>query len=139
MTQLHIFTDGGSRGNPGPAAYGFVIRNGTTFAYEEGETLGITTNNVAEYTAIIRALHYVRTHREAIGSFVEILVRMDSLLACQQLRNIFRVKQPHLYSLFEAVREEERLLAVSIHYMHIPREQNKEADAMVNAALDRKI
>jgi ribonuclease HI len=138
MNTLNIFTDGGSRGNPGPSAYGFVIKQGIATVYEEGKTLGITTNNVAEYTAIIEALKHVRTNRESLGQYSGITVHMDSLLACQQLNNIFRIKKPHLAELFIQVRAEERQVGAPVKYVHIPREKNKEADAMVNMALDKE-
>lgn len=133
---INVFTDGGSRGNPGPAAYGFIIRDSETLIHAEGKTLGITTNNVAEYSAILEALVWIKANRELIGDTSGINFYMDSLLACQQLKGVFRVKKAHLAEFLIKIREIERKIGVNVTYTHIPREKNKEADKMVNLALD---
>ncbi len=139
MKTLSIYTDGGSRGNPGPAALGVAIFEGEKPIHKIGKTLGITTNNVAEYSAILEALLWVEQNRELIGDISGINFFMDSLLACQQLKGIYRIKQPHLQSLMIQIRKIELKLRVKISYTHIPREKNKEADKMVNLALDNNL
>lgn len=134
---ITIFTDGGSRGNPGPAASGVVIyAEDKTVLKQIGVKLGITTNNVAEYTAILEGLLWVKANRASLGEISVINFFMDSLLARQQLTGNFKINKPHLISIFRKIQELERELGVEVTYTHVPREQNKEADAMVNRALD---
>jgi ribonuclease HI len=131
---LRIFCDGGSRGNPGPAAIGAVILDVTDGAPEPvgsvSETIGIATNNVAEYTALIRALEVA-----APFGADRIEVRADSQLIIRQLEGRYRVKHPSLLPLYQQAR---RLLASysEVDLLHVRREENTEADALVNAALD---
>jgi len=133
---ITIYTDGGSRGNPGPAAAGVVILKNGEEIKKIGKTLGVTTNNVAEYTAVVEGLRWLVEHKEEVGEYKAIHFYMDSLLLCQQLKGVYKIKQPHLRSLMYIIRELESKLAVSISYTHIRREFNKRADAMVNLALD---
>ncbi len=140
MEKIILLTDGGSRGNPGNSAYGFVVYKGREKIYEEGRRIGITTNNVAEYTAIVRGLTWIADNIKGVVGEVDldkigVEVLLDSLLACQQLRGIYRIKQPHLMLLAQQVKDQQRRFS-SVTYQHIPREKNKEADAMVNMALD---
>ena len=126
-----IYTDGGSRGNPGPAAAGFVV-DGKGY----GEYLGKTTNNIAEYTAIVRALEVAK---ETVGAKhlkdTVVEVRMDSQLAQRQLIGRYKVKNAGLRPLVDRVKVLETYFK-SVKYVHVRREQNTEADAMVNKALD---
>lgn len=130
-----INTDGGARGNPGPAAIGVVIRKGDETVATIGEYLGDSlTNNWAEYQALIRALE------EALklgfdGEAVE--VRMDSELIVKQMKGEYKVKHPDLKPLHMRVRELiERFGDVT--FVHVRREANKEADRLVNEALDAR-
>lgn len=136
MSKIIFFTDGGSRGNPGPSAYGFVIKKNGVNLHEEGRTLGIATNNVAEYTAVLSALQWLKTNRDKIGNPNIIYGFMDSLLVCQQLKGLYKIKKAHLQTIMDKIRETENELNVKIIYSHVPREENKEADKMVNIALD---
>jgi len=128
---VYIYTDGGSRGNPGPAATGIVIKDEnkqTLAAY--GEFLGKQTNNTAEYSAVISSL---KKAKELGATAVEIYV--DSKLVAEQLNGNWKVKQPHIQKLFlEAWNSMQTFTSFKISY--IPREQNKEADAEVNKVLD---
>ncbi len=133
---ITIYTDGGSRGNPGPAAYGAVIYCGDTRIAAFGKSLGITTNNVAEYSGILESLVWVDSNRESIGEFSGINFYMDSQLACQQLKGLYRVKKPHLAVFLMKIHTLERKIGKPVTYTHIPREKNKEADFQVNQALD---
>jgi len=133
---IHIFTDGGSRGNPGEAAIGVYIESkGKTLA-EIGKTIGIATNNTAEYKAVIEALDWVIQNKEILPKNAEIFFFLDSLLVCSQVKGLFKVKDPNLRTLLALVREREARVRFPIVYAHIPREQNKNADRMVNYALD---
>jgi ribonuclease HI len=126
-----LFTDGGARGNPGPAAYAFVLEaeDGTILA-AEGEAIGKATNNVAEYRGLIAGL--ARAVELAVA---EVEVRSDSELLVKQMRGEYRVKSPALRTLsLEAARLARRLDGVE--YVHVPREQNELADRLVNEALD---
>jgi ribonuclease HI len=131
---IRIFCDGGSRGNPGPAAIGALVYDGSTDPPTRlatvSERIGETTNNVAEYRALIAALEAAR---EFGGRRVE--VRADSMLVVEQLRGTWKVKQAHLRPLVDEARA---LLAAydEVDLAHVRREQNAEADALVNAALD---
>lgn len=129
-----VYSDGGARGNPGPAAIGAVVLDPTTDPPRRlavvSERIGVATNNVAEYRALIAGL-------EAAAPFHarRICVRADSMLVVQQLLGAWKVKQEHLRPLFERARV---LLAGydEVELQHVPRGENLDADALVNAALD---
>lgn len=123
--------DGGARGNPGPAGIGVAIRipRGKVVA-EISEAIGHATNNVAEYTAVKRALERAR---ELEATEVEIVT--DSKLLVEQLNGRYRVKNPTLQRLHAEVRAAARPFA-SVSYRHVPRERNRRADALVNMAID---
>jgi len=129
--KLMIYTDGGSRGNPGPSATGIVIKNeeGQTVA-NYGEFLGKQTNNYAEYMAIISGL---KKAKELGADEVDCIV--DSKLVCEQLNRKWKVKEPTIQKLFiKAWNEMQQFKKVTIK--HILRVGNKEADAEVNKVLD---
>ena len=131
--KLTIYTDGGSRGNPGPSATGIVIKdtNGTVKA-AYGEFLGIQTNNFAEYSATISGLK--RAH--SLGA-TEVELIVDSKLVCEQLNRNWKVKEPTIQKLFvQAWNALQEFKKVKIK--HILREGNKEADAEVNKILDNQ-
>lgn len=132
MKKLTVHVDGASRGNPGPAAIGVVMRdeNGTT-AVRLSSCIGRTTNNQAEYTALITALE----EAARLGAD-RVDIRTDSQLMVEQIRGRYKVRNANIRPLFEEVT---RLLAAFKSYgiLHIPREQNSEADALANEALDK--
>ena len=132
-----INTDGGSRGNPGPAGIGAVIANesGEVLA-EVSEYIGETTNNVAEYTALIRALQTVKKLLGEQARDAEILVRMDSELIVRQMQGIYKVKDPNMKKLFEEVASMRLADALNLVFEHVRREKNARADVLVNAAID---
>ena len=126
-----LFTDGGSRGNPGPAAYGFVLEapDGTVLD-ARGEAIGVATNNVAEYRALLAGLE--RAHELDID---ELEVISDSELLVKQMRGEYKVKNAALRELsLEAARLARRIGTVS--YTAVRREHNELADSLVNEALD---
>jgi len=130
--KARLSTDGGARGNPGPAAYGYVIEDedGTVLA-AHGEKIGIATNNVAEYSALIAGLEKAR--ELGVG---EVEVVSDSELMVKQMRGEYRVKYEALRELsLEAGRLARQIGSVS--YRAVRREHNELADRLVNEALDR--
>jgi len=129
-----IHTDGGARGNPGPAAIGVVIHKNNTLLHKFGLYIGETTNNVAEYRGVIEALKYIKGSH--IDNQFEILFVLDSLLIVNQLNGVFKIKEPHLRELSLQVKFLEEEIGRDIRYTAVRREQNAEADAMVNQALD---
>ncbi|MFA5876805.1 MAG: ribonuclease HI family protein [Candidatus Paceibacterota bacterium] len=139
MSHVIIYTDGGSRGNPGPSGAGAVVKDlkGKNAA-SISAFLGVRTNNWAEYEALILAL---RATVDSFGTPVphEVIVRMDSELIVRQMKGEYKVKHPVLKEQHTKVRV---LIAESfpqIKFMHIPREENSEADALANEAMDRGI
>ncbi len=131
---LITYTDGGARGNPGPAALGVVIKTpaGETLA-AFGEYLGKQTNNYAEYMAILAALR----HAKELGAET-VEMRMDSELAVKQLKGEYRVKNPGLAVIYLRIHNE-LIQFKKVTFHHVRREQNTEADAKVNEALDRHL
>lgn len=128
----HTFQiDGGSRGNPGPAAYGVVVRDpaGNIVARLK-KYIGRTTNNVAEYYGLIAALDYAQAR-----SIRAVRVESDSELLVRQMRGQYKVKSPELRPLFEQARKMAQSFA-SFSIQHLYREQNSEADTLANQALD---
>jgi ribonuclease HI len=123
--------DGAARGNPGPASYGVVIRRPDGTPVESlGKYIGRHTNNVAEYYALIAALDYA-----AASGIQRLRVQSDSQLIVNQMKGLYKVKHPDLRPLHERAKKQAAgLAAFTIQY--IPREQNREADAAANAALD---
>ena len=125
-----IFTDGGSRGNPGPAAYAYVIKRAGEPDIEEMGYLGQTTNNIAEYTGLVKALEHAR---ELGGR--KLIVNSDSELMVKQLNGQYKVKNEGLRPLYQqAVALRKQFDAVTIK--HIYRDQNSQADALCNEAMD---
>lgn len=134
---LKIYTDGGSRGNPGDAALGVYIENQTGDNIKKiGKTLGVATNNVAEYSAIREALGWVKKNLNSMPNLIKIDMFMDSQLAASQLNGIYKIKNAKLREILFEIKKYENEITLPITYTHIPREQNKNADAMVNLALD---
>lgn len=133
LTEVKVFADGGSRGNPGPSASGFVILDmNDQILVDRGVYIGITTNNQAEYMALKLALEECRKM-----NFKKIKVFMDSMLVVNQMKGIFKVKNRDLWPVHDAIKQ---LLPSfeSVHFQQVPREFNKLADAAVNRALNEQ-
>lgn len=140
MDEIRIFTDGGSRGNPGPAALGVYIEDSTGKTLAEiGKTLGINTNNFAEYSAVIEALDWIIKNSSTMPANTRILFFLDSMLVCSQMKGVYKVKNPGMKVLFEKAKLREAQIKFPISYSYVPREQNKNADRMVNYALDNSL
>jgi len=164
--ELIIHTDGGARGNPGPAAIGVVIEKDGKVIHTFGQRIGESTNNVAEYTAVIEALKYMQAYRtnkknshscesrdltkndkvpvcvslgrnDKVMDCQTIHFVLDSLLVVNQLLGKFKVKDAKLRFLLLEVRSLEQEVGGAITYSVVPREQNRKADFLVNQALDQ--
>lgn len=129
--RARLFTDGGARGNPGPAASAYVIEaeDGTVLA-AHGEAIGVATNNVAEYRALVEGLR--KAAELAIG---DVEVVSDSELMVKQMRGEYKVKNAGLLPLYQQARTIAQTLD-RIVYEHVRREQNKDADRLANLAMD---
>ena len=125
------YIDGGARGNPGPAGFGVRIERADSSLVDEfHDSIGIATNNVAEYRGLIAALEWARAHGET-----DVLVRSDSLLLVQQMLGNYKVKHAGLLPLYARA----RLLAHDlgrVRYEHVRREANRHADRLANEAMD---
>ncbi len=127
-----VYSDGGSRGNPGPAGSGFVLKDqhGKTLR-KQAIFLGERTNNQAEYYALLKALEFLPE------GTTEVTCRLDSQLVVRQLQGVYKIKDAILRDLAQ------RILSLAqryrVTYEHIPREENTEADAMANEAMDRGV
>ena len=132
--QIKLYADGGSRGNPGPSASGYVLMDmDDTIIFKSGVYLGITTNNQAEY----QALKYGLEEAEKLGAR-EVDVYLDSLLVINQMKGIFKVKNRDLWPIYEAIKEIVSRFK-KVRFTHVPRELNKLADAEVNEVLDAEL
>jgi len=133
--KLIIEADGGSRGNPGPAAYGCLVKDAQTneVLFKEGKTLGITTNNVAEYSGLVAAL--VAAHE--IDPNAQIEVRMDSKLVVEQMSGNWKIKHENMKGLVEKARN--AFAQSQVKYVWVPREDNLAADSLLNIALDAEL
>lgn len=128
---VKLFTDGGSRGNPGPSAIGYVIMDMEDNVIEDkSRYLGVTTNNQAEYTALKTGLEACRQM-----GVKEVYSYLDSLLVVNQVNGSYKVKNQDLWPIHDAVNQLKDSFE-KVHFKHVPREFNKLADAAVNRALD---
>lgn len=131
---LEIYCDGGSRGNPGHSAYGFVVLENGKIIEKQGGYIGIATNNFAEYTAIVKALQWLSENQK--GRRLSFF--LDSELAFSQLSGIYKVKNADIRDFIFKIRQLENDFP-AVTYAHVRREKNKQADAMVNLALDARL
>lgn len=125
-----IHTDGAARGNPGPAAYAYTIARAGHPVVEASDRIGDTTNNIAEYTALLRALE----HAHRLGG-QRLVIHSDSELMVKQMKGEYKVKHPGLVPLFEHAKALARRFQ-NVAFQHIRREDNKNADRLCNLALD---
>ncbi len=136
--KIIVYTDGGSRGNPGPAAVGVAIKGIGSEIKEYGEFIGETTNNVAEYKAVILALKKVRqlAGKDALEN-LSVEINMDSQLVCRQLRGEYKVEEKEMQELFMQIWNL-KFDFPNLSFKEIPREENQQADRLVNACLDKE-
>ena len=128
-----LFTDGGARGNPGPAAVGGVLYKGKERIDTFSECIGETTNNQAEYQALIKGLELAVKHKVK-----ELICYLDSELVVKQVNREYKVKDKKLAKVFVKIWNLS-LKFKKVDFIHVLRENNKEADALVNKALDEHI
>ncbi len=130
---FNIHTDGGSRGNPGNAAIGIVVEVEKKIVWEKSKAIGVTTNNVAEYTAVVEALDYLSSLSPAPES---VHFYLDSLLVVQQLSKRYKINSEPLLLLAQKSWQLIDTLGCPVEFTHVLRDKNKQADALVNKALD---
>lgn len=131
---LHLFSDGGSRGNPGQAAIAFIIEDPArgVILKQHGECIGVETNNVAEYRALIEGLRVAQRYRPN-----RLICHLDSELVVRQLSGEYRVKMPTLQPFVDEIRELSMEFS-DVVFRHIPRSDNYRADALVNKVLNEQ-
>ena len=133
-----IYTDGGARGNPGPAAIGFVVYDSQKKPLTKGSHfIGEATNNVAEYSGVIYALKWLIKNKPAALKGINFF--LDSLLVVNQLNGLYKIKNAKLRNLAIEIRSLENTIGGNVLYRFVPREENKVADSLVNQALDQKL
>jgi ribonuclease HI len=139
VEKVTIFTDGGARGNPGPAAAGAVIfdEKGKVLG-EVSDYLGETTNNVAEYEALLRVLVAAQKMFGKKLEKMDVEIKMDSELIVRQMQGIYKVKEPSLKERYVKIKEILKLFPQH-KFTHVRREFNKHADKLVNQAIDKAL
>lgn len=141
--KLIIHTDGGSRGNPGPAAYGVVFLLEGEVVKELSGYLGVATNNEAEYHGLLAAVKALpefltlwNEREEKVSLIDSVVIRMDSNLVVQQINRNWKIKEPRMKVLVEKIWEAMKPISGLVKIEYVPREQNSLADALVNTCLD---
>lgn len=130
---LRVYCDGGARGNPGPAASAFIVVSpGGKILVKKGVFIGETTNNVAEYNAVVFALEWIVDSRYS----GEVIFFLDSQLVVNQMVGKFKIKSKNLLNITSKVKSLEKKFRGNIFYKNIPREQNKITDFLVNKTLN---
>ena len=134
ISELHIYIDGGSKGNPGPAAVGIVFRepNGAQI-WSKAKDIGRATNNQAEYTALVEALKAAKRYHPT-----SIKVFSDSKLLVSQMNHEYKIKNDNIKDLFLEAWNRVIDYKGNVEFTHIPREQNTEADALTNAFVSKQ-
>ena len=131
---LVINCDGGSRGNPGPAASAFVAYRDGQEIFSQGKFLGVATNNVAEYTAVLLALEWLANNLQF--KIYNLQIILDSELVVRQLNGEYKIKNKKLQELALEIKNIEKSTSAKIFYSHVARDKNKMADQLVNTTLD---
>lgn len=140
-TNIKVFTDGASRGNPGAAAAAFVvIDSNDQVIHEQADYLGLTTNNTAEYTALLHASTWLisGTLEQLYPNGVAIQFFADSELMVKQINGIYKIKEPHIQNLASQILPKLKQLS-NWSLSHIPRSANKHADLLCNQTLDNHV
>ncbi len=129
---MEIFCDGACSGNPGPAAIGFVIKESGKTRVSFSQDIGLATNNIAEYTAVVYAL------QEALMLKTDnILLHTDSELLYNQINGTYKIKNPTIKTLYDQIQHLKKGFK-SIKIQHVPREQNQEADKLASSAIKKE-
>jgi len=133
--KILVFTDGGARGNPGPAAAAFVVFKSNEILFKSARFLGKTTNNLAEYAAVSDALKWLLSRQ---FNDQKIFFQIDSELIVNQLTGVYRVKNSSLKKYYQEIKSLTALFKEGVFYNHIPRKENSLADKLVNEILDKE-
>lgn len=129
-----LYVDGAARNNPGPAGAGFYLLKDGVSIEEQGLYLGNKTNNQAEYLALLLGVYYAQSH---MGPDDTLLIKADSQLMVRQIQGIYKVKNTVLARMHSVIKT--MLKALNFKIEHVRREQNKVADKLANAGIDKKI
>lgn len=136
--KISIYTDGGSRGNPGISGYGLVILDESkNILYQEGKFLGIKTNNEAEYMGLVAALTWVKNNPDNL-KISSLSVFADSQLMIRQMQGVYKVKSPNLINFYKIAKHFVSQFDFPVTFTDIRREFNKLADELANQAMDQK-
>jgi len=136
LQTLTIYTDGGSRGNPGNAGVGVVVYNQAgDVVYEASQFLGIKTNNEAEYQGFLISLEWLLPY-SSDHQLDKVIWKLDSKLVVEQLNKNWKIKEPRMRKLAEEIWHKMTPLSCEYTIVHIPRSENAEADALANQAMD---
>jgi len=133
-----IYSDGGSRGNPGPGASAFIVYKNKELLYQKGFFLPHTTNNIAEYFAVLMAVTWLSKNFSKAEK-LKILYSLDSELVVKQLQGVYKIKNEKLKIIFVKIKKIILDSKFGITFQHIPREKNKAPDAIVNKVLDENL
>jgi len=135
MEPLLLFSDGGSRGNPGPAACSFIAEKNGKIIFSQSKYLNVQTNNVAEYYGVLLALKWLIKY-SGTNNIDQVIFHLDSLLIANQLNGIYKIKNENLKTYYLNIKKLEEKIQSKILYKHVYREKNKMADLLVNKCLD---
>lgn len=139
MKRIVGYTDGGARGNPGPAGAGVVLFDDAgNVLFEGSQFLGNATNNYAEYAAVVLILSEIKRCFGKATKTMEVEVRMDSELVQKQLSGVYQIKEPSLVPQFIEIHNLRVASFPHLRFVHVRREQNAHADRLANEAMDRK-
>lgn len=136
--EIVIHTDGGARGNPGPASCAFVAEENGKIIQKESKYLGVATNNFAEYQGVILAYKWLASNSQEFVT-KKIIFYLDSELVIKQLNGDYKVKDKNLVGLFKQICVLSKSVGANMFYIHIPRNKNKIADFLVNQELDKNV
>jgi ribonuclease HI len=134
---LKVYCDGGARGNPGPAAAAFLILKNGKEIYHDSKFLGITTNNEAEYSAVLLAVSWILKNKTE--DITKIIFYLDSQLAQRQLSGIYKVKEERLKTFVFKINKIKKEINKEIIFFHVSRDKNKVADKIVNETIDENL
>lgn len=134
MQTWQIFTDGGSRGNPGESACAFVVTSGAEEVFSEGKYLGVRTNNEAEYAGLLESLRWLV--QQDLTDIQKIEWFTDSQLMMSQVNRLWKIKEPRIQQLVAQVWSLQKDLGKEFSVSYVPREKNSAADLLVNQTLD---
>jgi ribonuclease HI len=137
MANLRIYTDGGARGNPGLSASAFVVVLNGKVIYKDAKFLGISTNNEAEYAGVLMGLEWLSSNKHLLNKTSPTFC-LDSELVTRQIIGAYKVKSQNLFPCAKRVKDLLKKLETKVNFISISREENRLADALLNAKIDEK-